>query len=129
MKKIWIGIILTFWVASFAVGMTFPELEGNIGEVLYYLTRANLPNDLTGYTPPQGVLTQTRVFRISDGESSVVTREAVIDGRITTPGLVFDNLPDTYTALAALYNQLRLESLADAQRYAALRDDALALLE
>lgn len=128
MKRILTGIVMFFIVAALVTGMPFQELEDNIGNELFYITRTNLPGDLTGYVPPSGILTQTKVFRISDGEGSVIIREAIIDGKTTTPQLIFDNLPETYTALAALYSQLRLESLADAQKYADLRDDALALV-
>jgi len=107
--------------------MTFPELEANIGNELFYLTTDNLPGDLTGYVPPQGQLTGTRVNRVSDGDGSVVTRTAVIDGKTTEPQLVFDNLPDAYSALAVLYKRLRAGAVADAGRYVALRDAAIAL--
>jgi len=107
--------------------MTFTELEANIGNELYYLTTDNLPGDLTDYVPPMGILTQTKVSRISDGDSSVITREAVIGGKTTIPQLVFDNLPAAYTALAVLYNQLRADAVDAAQNYIALRDAATAL--
>jgi len=107
--------------------MTFAELEANIGNELYYLTTDNLPGDLTGYVPPQGQLTGTRVSRESDGEGSVVTRTAVIGGKTTIPQLVFGNLPDAYTALAVLYNQLRADAVEAAQNYVALRDAATVL--
>ena len=124
---VWLTIVLIGIAVGFLTAMTWTEVEDNIGNELYYLDTNNLPGDLTGYVPPTGILTQTKVNRISDGEGSVITREVVIGGKTVIPALVFDNLPDTYTALATLYNQLRLDSLTAAQNYAALRDEALVL--
>ena len=120
-------VAFIFIVVGFLTAMTWTEVEDNIGNELYYLDTNNLPNDLTGYVPPLGILTQTKVSRISDGEGSVITREVVIAGKTTIPQLVSDNLPDAYHALAVLYNQLWIESLTAAQNYAALRDEALVL--
>ena len=124
---VWLTIVLIGIAVGLVTAMTWTEVEDNIGNELYYLDTNNLPGDLTGYVPPTGILTQTKVSRISDGEGSVIIREVVIGGETIIPELVFDNLPDAYHALAVLYNQLRIESATAAQNYADLRDEALVL--
>lgn len=108
--------------------MNWADLEANIGNELYYLTTDNLPGDLTDYIPPRGILTHTNVSRASDGQDSVITRTATIDGKTTTPKLIFETVDEAYTALAGLYNQLRLDSLVNVQKYVDLRTAALALV-
>ena len=108
--------------------MNWTQLENNIGNELYYLTTDNLPNDLTDYVPPQGILTHTKAQRASDGQGSVITRTAIIDDKTTVPQLVFETIDEACTALAGLYNQLRIDSVADVQKYTGLRDVALTLV-
>lgn len=108
--------------------MNWVDIEANIGNELYYLTTDNLPNDLTDCVPPQGTLIHTKVIRASDGQGSKITRQVVIDGKTTATQLVFETVEEAYTGLAALYNQLRQDGLAEAQKYANLRDAALVLV-